>query len=157
MNGNKKVITVSIIIISVVLVLVYTVASTYSVIIDVTQENGINEIVNVIKIKDILTNEDGTYNETYYDIKQELIHKYDVTREDTINQRRNDLRNEYQRLIMFRNGGESRMPSVIDVIEDYSPQLYGPHIDETTGEEFYLEEFGTTTTYLPNKEFYCGK
>ena len=22
--------------------------------------------------------------------------------------------------------------------------------------EFYLEEFGTTTTYLPNKEFYCG-
>lgn len=84
----------------------------------------------------------------YNDIKQELIHKYDVTREDTINQRRNDLRNEYQRLIMFRNGGESRMPSVIDVIEDYSPQLYGPHIDETTGEEFYLEEFKDNEVYL---------
>lgn len=84
----------------------------------------------------------------YNDIKQELIHKYDVSRADTINKRRNDLRNEYQRLIMFRNGGESRMPSVIDVIEGYSPQLYGPHTDQTTGEEFYLEEFKDNEVYL---------
>ena len=79
-NGDKmkKTTTVVVIILSILLVGLYTVTSTYSVIIDVIEKDGVTEIVNKITIRDLLINDDGTYNNTYYDVKREL----DVTEEE---------------------------------------------------------------------------
>lgn len=74
----KRITSITIIVISVLLVGLYTVASTYSVIINVVEKDGVTEIVNEIKIRDLLTNDDGTYNNTYYTLKDEL----DVTDEE---------------------------------------------------------------------------
>ena len=68
----KKTTTLIIITISILLVGLYTVASTYSVIIEVMEKDGVTEIVNEITVRDLLINEDGTYNNTYYDLKKEL-------------------------------------------------------------------------------------
>ena len=56
----------------ILLVFVSTIAATYSVIINVVSNNGINEIVNVITIRDLMTDNDGEYNDTYYNVKNEL-------------------------------------------------------------------------------------
>ena len=69
---NKKTTTIIATIVIVTLTLVYTLASTYSVVINVTEKDGITEIVNQINIRDIFTNDDGTYNDIYYDVKNEL-------------------------------------------------------------------------------------
>ena len=61
---KSKGIIISILII--LLVFVSTIAATYSVIINVVSNNGINEIVNVITIRDLMTDNDGVYNNTYY-------------------------------------------------------------------------------------------
>ena len=74
----KKVTTFTIIIISILIVGLYTVASTYSVIINVIEKNGLTEIVNEITIRDLLINDNGTYNDTYYTVKNEL----EVTEEE---------------------------------------------------------------------------
>lgn len=74
----KRITSITIIIMSILLVGLYTVASTYSVIINVIEKDGVAEIVNEINIKDLLTNDDGTYNNTYYDLIEEL----DLTNND---------------------------------------------------------------------------
>lgn len=71
-KNMKKATTSIIIIISIILVGLYTVTSTYSVIINVIEKDGITEIVNKITIRDLLINDDGTYNDTYYLVKNEL-------------------------------------------------------------------------------------
>ena len=77
-NIMKKTTTITIIILSILLVALYTVTSTYSVIINVIEKDGITEIVNEITIRDLLINDDGSYNDTYYLVKDEL----DVTEEE---------------------------------------------------------------------------
>lgn len=74
----KKVTTFTIIIISILIVGLYTVASTYSVIINVIEKDGLTEIINEITIRDLLINDNGTYNDTYYTVKNEL----EVTEEE---------------------------------------------------------------------------
>ena len=74
----KRRTTIIVVALSILLVGLYTVASTYAVIIDVIENNGVMEIVNEINIRDLLTNDDGSYNNTYYDVKNEL----DVTEEE---------------------------------------------------------------------------
>lgn len=74
----KKVTTFTITIISILLVGLYTVASTYSVIINAIEKDGLTEIVNEITIRDLLINDNGTYNDTYYNVKNEL----EVTEEE---------------------------------------------------------------------------
>lgn len=59
-------------IIVVILVSLCTIAGTYAVIINVTNENGVDKIINNINIRDLLTNDNGTYNNTYYQVKEEL-------------------------------------------------------------------------------------
>ena len=59
-------------IIVVILVSLCTIAGTYAVIINVTNENGVDKIINNINIRDLLTNDNGTYNNTYYQVKGEL-------------------------------------------------------------------------------------
>ena len=63
------------IIISVLLVLlvcVSTIMGTYAVIINVVSDNGVDKIVNAINIKDLLSDDNGNYNSTYYDVRDEL-------------------------------------------------------------------------------------
>jgi len=55
----------------VILITLCTIAGTYAVIINVTNENGTDKIINNIDIKDLLTNDNGTYNNTYYQVKNE--------------------------------------------------------------------------------------
>ena len=68
----KKGTTIMVIVLSILLVGLYTVASTYSVIVDVIENNGIMEIVNKVTIRDLLTDDNGSYNQLYYDLKNEL-------------------------------------------------------------------------------------
>ena len=59
------------IIVSVLLVLlvgVSTIMGTYAVIINVVSDNGVDKIIDVINIKD----DNGNYNSTYYDVRDEL-------------------------------------------------------------------------------------
>ena len=56
----------------VILIALCTIAGTYAVVINVTSENGVDEITNNINIRDLLTNDNGTYNSTYYQVKNEL-------------------------------------------------------------------------------------
>lgn len=62
----------------ILLTLAYIIASTYAVIINVKSDNGINEIINKITIKELLTKDNNEYNKTYYNVKNTL----DVTEED---------------------------------------------------------------------------
>lgn len=48
------------------------VTSTYAVIIEVIEKDGILEIINDITAKDVLSNDDGSFNDTYYMVKKEL-------------------------------------------------------------------------------------
>lgn len=68
----KKTTTIIVLVVSILLVGLYMVTSTYSVIIEVIEKDGITEIVNKINIRDILTNDNGSFNNTYYEIKNEL-------------------------------------------------------------------------------------
>ena len=71
-NIKKKITTITILTLSIILVSLYVVTSTYSLIIEVIDKDGNSEIINDITIRDLLTNDDGTYNETYYDVFNEL-------------------------------------------------------------------------------------
>lgn len=66
---KKKVV---VIILLIFLIGLYTIASTYSIIIEVTDNNGENNIVNTIIPRDIFTDTDGNYNDLYYDVINEL-------------------------------------------------------------------------------------
>ena len=68
-NMKRKVV---VLILLILLVGLYTVASTYSIIIEVTDNNGQNEIINTIRARDIFTDTNGNYNNLYYDVKREL-------------------------------------------------------------------------------------
>ena len=71
-NDMKKWNVLLISILSILLMLICTIAGTYAVIINVSSEDGIDKIVNEITIKDLLTNDSGMYNNTYYTVKNEL-------------------------------------------------------------------------------------
>ena len=68
-NVMKKII-ISILI--VLLIGVSTIMGTYAVIINVVSENGVDRIVNTIDIRDLLSDNNGNYNNTYYDVRNEL-------------------------------------------------------------------------------------
>ena len=74
-DNNNGEIYMKKIIVSVLLVLlvgVSTIMGTYAVIINVVSDNGVDKIVNVINIKDLLSDDNGNYNGTYYDVRNEL-------------------------------------------------------------------------------------
>lgn len=68
----KKTTTYIVIVLSIFLVCLYTISSTYSILIEVVEKDGTNEIINNINIKDFLIDESGTYNQLYYELKNEL-------------------------------------------------------------------------------------
>lgn len=70
MNIKKS--TMLVVVLVGILAVVYTLASTYAVIINVKEEDGVNEIVNEISIRDLVTDDNGNYNRYYYNVKNEL-------------------------------------------------------------------------------------
>ena len=64
---TKKITTITLLVILILLMTTYVISTTYSVIIDVITSD--REIINDITIKDLVTNEDGSYNNLYYDAK----------------------------------------------------------------------------------------
>lgn len=67
---KNNILLISIIVI--ILISLITIAGTYAVVINVVSDNGVDKIVNTIEIKDLLSNDNGTYNTTYYQVKNEL-------------------------------------------------------------------------------------
>lgn len=61
-----------VIVLSIFLVCLYTITSTYSVIVGVVDKDGSLEIVDDVLIKNFLIDENGDYNQLYYDLKSEL-------------------------------------------------------------------------------------
>lgn len=94
--------TILVILIVISLIIIYTLTSTYAIIINVKEENGIQEIVNIITLRDLLTNEDGTYNGTYYDVTREI-----------------PLTEEEANLIMDSNKLNENLQIVLNSVVDY--------------------------------------
>ena len=69
-NCMNKNIVISILLI--LLICISTIMGTYAVIINVVSDNGVDKIVNAINIKDLLSDDNGNYNSTYYDVRDEL-------------------------------------------------------------------------------------
>lgn len=84
----------------------------------------------------------------YNKVKSCFDREYDNDREEIIENLRSNLVFECEKLIEFRRGGESRMPSIVELIEDFSPQVYGPHIDKQTKKKFTLDELANKEPYL---------
>lgn len=59
-------------IISIVLLIILVSASTYAVVVNVKENNEVLEIVNEVNIFDLVTDNDGVYNNTYYNVRNEL-------------------------------------------------------------------------------------
>ena len=96
----KKNSTILVILIVISLIIIYTLTSTYAIIINVKEENGIQEIVNIITLRDLLTNENGTYNNTY------VIKEVPLTEEEA-------------NLIMDSNKLNENLQIVLNSVVDY--------------------------------------
>lgn len=108
-----------VIILSIVSVLAFTIASTYAVIIEVTEKNGVTEIVNSINIRDLLTNDNGEYNNTYYNVVREL----NITNSEAI-------------LLMEADHLNEALQKVLNSIVEY--KLHNKVSAKYTNEELFL-------------------
>ena len=61
-----------VLILLITLVALLTITATYSIFIEVTDNEGVKEIVNEVTIRDIFTDTNGSYNDLYYDVKREI-------------------------------------------------------------------------------------
>lgn len=84
----------------------------------------------------------------YNSLKSSFARKYDSDRNVEIKKLRENLVFECEKLLEFRRGGECRMPSIIELVKDFSPQIYGPHIDKSSNEEFVIEDLAYNEPYL---------
>lgn len=115
-NVMKKII-ISILI--VLLIGVSTIMGTYAVIINVVSEEGVDKIVNTIHIKDLLSDDNGNYNSTYYDVKREL----DVNDEEMTILMNSSYLNESLRIVLenvvnykLRDGNKLSNDKIYDMI-----------------------------------------
>ena len=110
------------IIISILIVLligVSTIMGTYAVIINVVSEEGVDKIVNTIYIKDLLSDDSGIYNSTYYEVKREL----DVNDDDMTILMNSSYLNESLRIVLenvvnykLRGGSKLSNDKIYDMI-----------------------------------------
>lgn len=99
---KKNILTMTIFL-SIVLVVVYTLTSTYAVIINVISKDGLNEIVNTVTIRDLLTDDLGNYNNTYYEVVNELnITKTEAEQLMTSNTLNETLKTILQTLVDYK-------------------------------------------------------
>lgn len=116
---NKKIITITGLVLSIILISLLVVRTTYSLIVDVTSKNGKVEANDRITIRDIVTNDLGEYNNYYYDCISEL----NITDEeaniliesDELNDVANELLNN---VIEYRYNDKLRLTNneIIDLI-----------------------------------------
>ena len=79
-----------------------------------------------------------------YDTETGLfLYPHDSSRRMKIEKIRYEMNFEYEALISFKTGQESRMPNVNDIIEGFCPTIYGPH-ESSDGEVFYCEDESLT-------------
>mgnify|MGYP004452876229 CR=1 FL=1 len=101
MHSNIKKISITLLV--VILIFLLTITGTYAVIIDVVEKDGVTEIVNIITIRDLLTDSSGNYNNTYYDVKNEL-----------------DITSEEANLIMDNSSLNEGLQTVLNSIVEYN-------------------------------------
>lgn len=65
--------------------------------------------------------------------------EHDIQRAQKIKEIRKNTQFEYDALVLFKKGRESRMPNVNDIVEGFCPAIYGPHISNE-GKTFYCED-----------------
>ena len=68
----KKITTITVLVLSILLISLLVIRTTYSLIINVIEKDGKNEIVNQITIRDLVTDDNGIYTTVYYDVLKEL-------------------------------------------------------------------------------------
>ena len=74
----KRITTITLLIMSIILVSLYVVSTTYSVIIEVLNNDGEDEIISELTLRDLVTDDNGMYNTNYYNTVNEL----DITEEE---------------------------------------------------------------------------
>ena len=99
MNKTTK---ITVIVVSILLVSLCTIAATYSVIVEVTKNNGLTEIINEIHLRDLLIDDNGNYTRTYYDVKNEL-----------------ELTDEETNILMESNEVDQTLKVILQSIVDY--------------------------------------
>lgn len=104
--------------ISVLLIVVCTIASTYSVIINVVEKEGITEIINEITVRDLFVNDEGNFNNTYYDVKREL-----------------DITDEEANILINSESMNTSLKSILNSIVDYN--LYNDVTARKSSDEIY--------------------
>lgn len=130
--NKKKVLIVSML--SVILIIICTIAGTYAVVINVINENGIDKIVNEITVRDLLTTDDGAYNSTYYNVKKTL-----------------DITDEEAELLMKSIPLNSALTSVLNSIVKY--RLHNDESAKYSNEELYniIEDSINKTDNISNE------
>lgn len=117
-------------IISVFLIVICTLVGTYSVIINVSEEDGVDKIINEITIRDLLTDDNGNFNSTYYTVKNEL-----------------DITNEEAELLIESEPLNDTLKTVLDTIVDY--KLHNNSSARLSNEQLYsviVNSVNQTTT-----------
>lgn len=130
---NKKTIILTSII-SIFLIVICTLVGTYSVIINVTEEDGVDKIVNEITIRDLLTDDNGNYNSTYYTVKNEL-----------------NITDEEAELLIQSTPLNNTLKTVLDTIVDY--KLHNNSSARLSNEQLYnmiVSSVNKTTTIEEN-------
>lgn len=97
---KKKTIIISFIV--VLLIFISTIAVTYSAVIEVVSEDGIDKIVNDLTLKDLVTDSNNTFNKTYYDVKNTL-----------------NITNEEMDILINSTSLNNSLKTVINSIVDY--------------------------------------
>lgn len=74
MDGDdmKKIVTIIGLLLSIMLIILLVIRTTYSLIINVIDREGNSEIIDVITIRDLITDDNGGYINEYYDTIREL-------------------------------------------------------------------------------------
>lgn len=76
-----------------------------------------------------------------YDKENGLFsYEKDRSRVERIEKIRQGTRFEYDCLIDFKTLGEGRIPNVNDIVEDFCPSIYGPHLS-TDGKSFVCSDY----------------
>ena len=85
-----------------------------------------------------------------------FANKKDLARNDEIEKLRYLAENERIALLYAWERKIGSVPVLLDYFEDFNPQIYGPHRDQTTGEEFTIEEDSKNDPYIV-LNYFAGK
>lgn len=143
---KKNILTMTIFL-SIVLVVVYTLTSTYAVIINVISKDGLNEIVNTVTIRDLLTDDLGNYNNTYYEVVNELnITKTEAEQLMTSNTLNETLKTILQTLVDYKV--DNNQSAKLSNQELYNLIVQATRTDETITSKLKDKVINKTNQYI---------